>query len=388
MDALAVWGGQPHRLLYFAYGFLLMHAPWLIEADDLDLAINVFVRWALMHTPAVVPRVNFDIASFSPDVSRYLFRFEPRNILLLAPFLLGRQTLKTSQRDRFSPQEGLCMLLHLLATPCRLLDMVPIFGRQVGTISRIVTHVAGLVAQQAMRYLSGIDVTWVLQNAEDLTDAVEHLTGVETGLWGFVDGKFFFLGSLQRNGVAFYTYKKRYAIKFQLVLCALGLAHCLNGPYLGTWHDWRVCQDSGILQPLAQIAQLGVQANPNAALSLVIGGDSAYCPRPGLVTLKKELQLAHNPNLRPFHDAVREARTEIEHFFALVTNLWQTLRAQDKMRLLQRPVSDYVWTGVFLTNCWTCANGGNQISDRFGAAVPVLATYLRECTSRAQRMNL
>jgi len=389
MDALALWGGQPHRLLFFAYGFVLQFAPWLVDDDDdLDLAMECFIRRAILHAPPVVPQLRFDITSFSPASARLLFRFEPQNILRLADFLLGRAPLKTSQRDRYRPAEGLCILLRVLASPCRLVDLVAEFGRQFGSISRILSDVAYCVAQQAKRFLSGIDVSSVRQNAEDWTNAVENVTGVETGLWGFLDGKFFFTGAPVQSGVAFYTYKKRYALKFQVLMSADGLAHSVSGPYLGTWHDWRVCLDSGILPALARIAQWGAQANPNDQLTLSVGADSAYSPRAGLMTLKKQLQLDHDPSLVGLNDALQAARTEIEHFFALVTNTWPTLRCQDKMRLLQRSVPSLVWIGVFLTNCCTCANGGNQISDRFNATVPVLPAYLQECTNRALRMNL
>ncbi len=79
--------------------------------------------------------------------------------------------------------------------------------------------------------------------------------------------------------------------------------------------------------------------------------------------------------------------TLLEHFFAILTNWFPTLRTQDKMKVFQRPVIGFIVCAIFFTNAATCANGGNQISDKFSCPPPTLDVYLNECYDRKRQMN-
>jgi hypothetical protein len=51
----------------------------------------------------------------------------------------------TESRDRVNGVEGLCIVLRRLAFPSRWMDLVPVFGRQKGTLSRIFLHTMTLL---------------------------------------------------------------------------------------------------------------------------------------------------------------------------------------------------------------------------------------------------
>ena len=65
-----------------------------------------------------------------------MFRLSTPRILVLAPLLLP-VSYPTSSRDRVSCVEGLCVVLRRLSFPSRWKDLVPMFGRSKGSLSRI-----------------------------------------------------------------------------------------------------------------------------------------------------------------------------------------------------------------------------------------------------------
>jgi hypothetical protein len=49
------------------------------------------------------------------------------------------------------------------------------------------------------------------------------------------------------------------------------------------------------------------------------------------------------------------------------------------MKVALQPVCAYIIACFWLTNCMTCANGGNQTSWRFDCPPPTLDEYLSHC---------
>jgi hypothetical protein len=84
----------------------------------------------------------------------------------------------------------------------------------------------------------------------------------------------------------------------------------------------------------------------------------------------------------PNYDAdqrLRSVRGEIEHLFSLVTMNWGGIANARQMKVAERPVCNYILACFWLTNCLTCATGGNQTSTRFDCPPPSLEEYLLHC---------
>ncbi len=70
----------------------------------------------------------FDINSFNDAELKFNFRFTHDQIMLLAEKLWLPDEIRTSNRYLYGPVEALCVLLYRLRYPCRLGDMIPVFG--------------------------------------------------------------------------------------------------------------------------------------------------------------------------------------------------------------------------------------------------------------------
>ena len=391
MDPAPLWRGASDRADFHALLMALEHAPELLERDDVDRLLDLLLRDYMLKKSRsmMLPDVaRFD--AVDPRDAMRLFRFELPSISCIAQQVLGGAPLHTQEGDVYEPIYGTCLMLRYLAAPVRLQDLELEFGRCTSSLSRILNDVLQLFACRATSYLKGLDTQWILENAEELTDAVKRVTKIDSGIYGFVDGKLFYIGRPEKHVRAFYNgQKKRTAVKYQLVTLPNGVFHSMFGPCAGVDHDSFIFGRSRVPEQCHWLDDhvRNSDANPVRGQGLVLLGDSAYPTIPGAMGLDKDFQVEGDPTREAFRRHICEARTEIEHMFAFLTNLWQTLRVQDKMHLLRRNVPALIEAAVFLTNCATCARGGNQVSDKFAMKPPDLEAYLQYCNERAQRIQ-
>lgn len=95
--------------------------------------------------PPLVPDHRFDPANLGTSFTgglhaEHLFRFTAEQLHYLVDALHIPWIMRTSERDRFYGIEGLCIMLRRLVFPVRYMDMVQLFGRQTGPLSRINRH--------------------------------------------------------------------------------------------------------------------------------------------------------------------------------------------------------------------------------------------------------
>ena len=83
----------------------------------------------------------FDLNNMSEAECKAEFRFEKKDLPTLAKALQIPPSFKLRHGSILSGMEGLCILLKLLAYPCRFGDMVPRFGKPVPVLSMVPNHV-------------------------------------------------------------------------------------------------------------------------------------------------------------------------------------------------------------------------------------------------------
>jgi hypothetical protein len=241
--------------------------------------------------------------------------------------------------------------------------------------------------------LFGIDKRYVKRNIEEWTTAVQEVAnGYETGVYGLIDGKLFFTTNLMWCKKALYSGKHhRPGLKFQTIIAPNGLLIHAYGPVSGRAHDANVLRQSGVLAPLRQLYDWGVQHNPanyNPAVPLRginVYGDSAYPKRSGMFSAYKTIQLSAVPARAAVQDGLNEARAEMEHFYSNLILNWRGISNPLEMKNGKRPVAHYILSTLFFQNCYVCAEGSSQTSIKFGVSPPVLRAFLAYCVDRERR---
>ena len=95
--------------------------------------------------PPIVPDLRFDLENCGTEYTgglqaEHLFRFTSEQLYYLVDALRIPSVMFTGERDRYHAIEGICIVLRRLVFPVRYMDMVQLFGRQTGPLSRIHKH--------------------------------------------------------------------------------------------------------------------------------------------------------------------------------------------------------------------------------------------------------
>ena len=88
---------------------------------------------------------RFDLDNMSEADCKADFRFEKKDLPVLAEALQIPPSFKLNQGTIVDGMKGLCMLLRRLAHPCRFGDMVPRFGCPVPVICMATNHVIDFI---------------------------------------------------------------------------------------------------------------------------------------------------------------------------------------------------------------------------------------------------
>ena len=132
---------------------------------------------------------RFDINYVKEPECKYNFRFEKRDIPLLADVLHLPDTLKCEQRTTAEKIEALCILLKRTAYPCRYNDMIPYFGRSVPELSMITNAVVDYIYDNhGHRVTEWNDQILAPAALETYADAIHMKEAVLDNCFGFVDG--------------------------------------------------------------------------------------------------------------------------------------------------------------------------------------------------------
>ena len=116
---------------------ILLLTAVLVVANEID--------YLLANPYPIVPDWRFhpeNLQTYKAQglCAKDLFRFDVDQLHQLIQELRIPLILRTSSRDRFYAMEGLCIVLRRLVFPVRWKDVVCLFGRQTGPLSRIHKH--------------------------------------------------------------------------------------------------------------------------------------------------------------------------------------------------------------------------------------------------------
>lgn len=167
-----------------------------------------------------------------------------------------------------------------------------------------------------------------------------------------------------------------------------GLFGHLFGPIEGRHNDAFALVESGLMDECALHAKLpggrgdeaGDEGSDGTDTStephyLQLFGDPAYglskqiispFPKPGRTDDQQE-----------WNTQMSKVRIEVEHGFALVTNVWRFLGVKQKHHIFRSPVGRYYRVGVLLTNALACLHP-NQVSQYFNCIPPSLEEYFHD----------
>lgn len=128
----------------------------------LCVLIATQLEWLLKPAPPIVPDYRFHpsfcgTAQTQGLCAEDLFRFDEDQLYELVVALRFPAVMYTSQRDKFNAIEGLCLVLRRLIFPIRYKDLVCLFGRQTGPLSRIFHHTLSWLYVR-WRHLADFDV--------------------------------------------------------------------------------------------------------------------------------------------------------------------------------------------------------------------------------------
>jgi hypothetical protein len=245
-----------------------------------------------------------------------MFRLGTASILMLGPLLLPT-TYRTSERDRVNCIEGLCIVLRRLSFPSRWKDLVMLFGRSKGSLSRIFIDTMQRLLN-AHGHLLNFTPAHFLHRL-GLWAAVIAAKGVDPalGIAMFIDGTL--RGTCQPNvpkhvvlppGVTawqlqaalFSGHKWKHGLKYQGVNAPNCLIIGCYGPRGGYESDCKLLADSGICALFYLLDYLGTRYR--------LFGDAIYplmhnLMRPFLATLPNTIQSHFNDVMAEVSSPVR-----------------------------------------------------------------------------------
>ena len=200
-------------------------------------------------------------------------------------------------------------------------------------------------------------------------EAISKYSNVELLLWGFIDGTLRRICRPEEHQQEFYSgYKRAHCIKFQGVATPDGLLTCLHGPFEGKRHDAGVFGQTGLREQLQNRMHL-----PAGVYALY--ADAAY---PLSLCLQKGYQGHHlTPAQQVFNTSMSSARQSVEWPFGEVSTIFAFVDMRRQQKVGLQPIGLYYRMAVLLNNCRVCLLRGNQTSDTFQIAPPLLREYLQ-----------
>jgi hypothetical protein len=166
---------------------------------------------------------------------------------------------------------------------------------------------------------------------------------------------------------AFYTcYGKKWGMKTQACIIP-------NGMFASSWCCSIAHNDKGVIN----LSGLEIEAKA-AFENHRIGQGLEYPAMFGdNIYTTSEIVVKRNHMPGRFWEHLTELRTDIEHMFGLVSNLWKRLSNKHIWKLLRmkQQAMKHILTLFFLTNCYTCLHG-NKTSKKFNFPNPSIEQYL------------
>jgi hypothetical protein len=158
----------------------------LIMNRDLLQSYVKFRGGAEKLTVYDIPEVAFDIQAFGDKECYGYFRFHADELRRLHAALGIPQVIVTSERDKCSGLEVLCMMCMNYAYPTRRFDMIAKFGSSLSRMSRLISHLRNWLWE---KFYPGMSNPKKIsqEKATEFSDAVYQHCHVR-GIFSFIDG--------------------------------------------------------------------------------------------------------------------------------------------------------------------------------------------------------
>ncbi|KAE9053063.1 hypothetical protein PF006_g33674, partial [Phytophthora fragariae] len=113
--------------------------------DAADVIVHALLFDTVQPERPIIPDLRFCLWEHSNADSELLVRFDVSGVLALCRHFGLPEIMMTDQRDKAHCSEALCILLYRLSYSKRLYDMIKVFGRSTGQISRLFRHMGTVV---------------------------------------------------------------------------------------------------------------------------------------------------------------------------------------------------------------------------------------------------
>ncbi len=314
----------------------------------------------------VMWRFNFD--ALEDQKCFEMFRFEKRDVIRLKNAFGFPEDFICYNRTRVSGLEAICILLRRLAYPNRLVDLIQTFGRRKEELSIIFNKTLSYIYDNFGHLVRNLDHPWLAPNYLKIYgDAVHEKGAPLTKCWGFIDGTARPISRPSIHQQEVYSgHKRAHVLKFQSIQVPNGLIAHMFGPVEGRRHDAAMLAESGILP--AMEALVDDDGEP-----FYVYGDPAYPLRPQLISPFRGANLTDQE--AEFNQNMSKVRQCVEWGFGDIIRQFAFLDFKKNLKLFLQPVGKYYLIATILTNCRACLYG-NEVSQYFGIAPPVLEEYL------------
>jgi hypothetical protein len=375
------WNGHEDRqraLLFETLRKTPLGWECLMEMDDDEFFDNAvaWVRSKQRRFELVVPH-DWSLDEMDDGFLRNACRFQGRKIEVLARWFLGER-LVTKEQDNVPATMGMYLFLRLMATGNRVADVAREVRKHPSTTTRIFHAVYERFLVVAKRVFMNFDEQYIKDNWNLFTSSIEAVSGYHSGVYGFLDGTLVYIpipSKLSHEGrrSLFGRKKANAGINYQVLVLPTGIAFYISRPFIGSRHDSRAFTECGVYPNIRRVYEWGAQTN-NAPLSIY--ADRGYGRAVGLMRAAKDPERAREPQLANFHSAMHTCRSEIEHFIGHAKTNFDILGVFRKLKPRNGAVNHF-YVAMLLYNFMTCADGSNQVTDKFQTSPPTFHDYLR-----------
>ena len=146
-----------------------MHAEDMLDEDEFLLLYDInkpknpeFPYW-------LYPK--FDLENYCEDECKAIFRFLKNDIYALVEILQMPEVFVCPNKQKIDSVEAFCTLLARFAYPCRLSELIPIFGRSVPELSIIIAVMIKFMNDTWGHLLQNLNQQWLsAQHLQEFAD--------------------------------------------------------------------------------------------------------------------------------------------------------------------------------------------------------------------------
>jgi len=338
---------------------------------------NLFTLFYVMHLSerprSTPPRfIHIDTYWSDPRLSITLTRFSTCEIKILLHYLgLENASLLDMQSNskKVDAYESLHILFHHLSHGHNCILEGIMYGMYKTSICGIINSTARIIYERSSR-LVDLDSRVIVPRIMRYIDAINEKCRWRRKIWVFLDGKFIFSTRPSENQREFYSgEKKSHGIRYELIVSPDGLIQYCSNPVNGSQNDALAVYTEQIEGKLMQLSN-------ESNMAVFVGADKGYANR-GLVASPIRNRInGLNQEEEEFNAKLSSARISVEWGINLVVSRFKFFSMWYKIRSKKEMLDRKFKIAVFLTNCITCMDGSNIISDYFGLKPMSIQEYL------------